>query len=229
MTKTATLTTYVAAVALFVTIAEPQELSSQSSDLRSDSAAATAEIASFLQQGLPQADLTRVSLYVLNQPKVAIPILVGEIRGLLANPAGDQPIVDTAAELIAYASSEESIDALADLVQLDQDRFLPYVRRTLSYATARQRDFELAAYAVSNYPALVATSKKWLHNALKHPRSDEILATIVVRESRARTTAQDRLQKLVELLEPPVRARYNEAMTKVRNRSTPTNASPSNQ
>lgn len=216
MKQIARLATCVAAFALFVVTAAPQDMSPQSSDLRSDSAAATAEIASFLQQGLPQADLTRVSLYVLNQPKVAIPLLVGEIRGLLANPAVDQPIVDAAAELIAYASSEGSIDAFADLLRLDEQRFLPYVQKTLGYASARQRDFDLAAYAIARYPSLAEVITRWVNRALKHPRADEMFATVVLRSSQSETRSHDGFRRLVDLLEPATRGRYDAAMMKVR-------------
>lgn len=214
---------------LVAATAATQESDGQVLDLRSDTAAATAEITAFVQHGLPKQDVTRASLFVLNQPKLTIPLLVDEIRRQLPAVDGDQRRLHVAAELIAYATSEASIDFLAELVRLDQETFLPYVEKTLTYGTARERDFDLAAYAAEKHPVLIEPVEKWVNRTLEYPRADEALATAVFQGSRKTTQSSDRFRRLVELLEPAKRQKYHAALRRVRNRNTTTQASPSNE
>lgn len=219
MRRLATRLMFTLPVVLLASLMAAQDSGALNRDLTSDSAEANAEIAAFLREGLPQEKLTFVSLYVLNQPKITIPLLVNEIKMRMVGGERDAHRAEVAAEMIAYAASLESIDAFADLVQLDEQRFLLYVTTSLRYAVPRQRQFDLAAYATERYPALVPTIRRWLKDAMVFSKTHEKLAAAVLQEASLKTGSEDRLRSLVNLLEPDARRRYDSAFVRMRARS----------
>jgi hypothetical protein len=134
---------------------------------------------------LPQASLTDATRFVLNHSVVAVPLLLTAVKEDLIAGLGDSSSISRLTEMIAYAATSDSIDAIAELCMNQEERFSPLVPRVLNHAITRKREFEVAAYAADKYPTLRKYVREWLEENLTLPISEELLAQSVLKQEAA--------------------------------------------
>jgi hypothetical protein len=168
-----------------------------------------------VRSGLPESNLTAASVFVLNHSGVAVPILLGAVERRLIGDAESGVFISRASELIAYAANSDSIDAVSELCDLDSTRFAPLVSRTLDYAINRNREYELAFYAVQAHPSLSNNIGLWLKKQFEFPLSDKRLARAIVKREDA-GILPDRNEPLLRLLDTKATESLAKALEEVR-------------
>jgi hypothetical protein len=168
-----------------------------------------------VRSDLPESSLTNASVFALNHPEIAIPILLGTIKRRLNEEPEADPFIRRASELIAYIAKSDSIDAISELCDLDNARFATLVSRTLDYAINRHREYELAFYAVQTHPSLSKMVGLWLKEQFEFPLSDKRLARAIVKREEA-GISPDMNESLLRLLDTGAQESLRKALEQVR-------------
>jgi hypothetical protein len=154
--------------------------------------------------GLPNEQMNGATLFVLNHDQIALPLLVDAIKGNLNGTAVDEGFLRKATALIVYAANRHAFDAVAELYGMDRDRFAPLVGRLLDHAVNREREYDLAYYAIEQYPAFRELVVRWVTASLELPHSDIVFAQEVLRREKAGIAVSEKGSLLTRL---PVAAR----------------------
>jgi hypothetical protein len=143
--------------------------------------------------------MNRATLFVLNHDEVALPLLVDAIKANLAGTSGDEGFLRKATALIVYAANQRALDAVANLYGTDRVRFAPLVGRLFDHAVNREREYDLAYYAIEQYPALRELVIRWVTASLELPQSDIAFAREVTRREKAGSPVSDKDSILTRL------------------------------
>lgn len=167
-----------------------------------------------VQDALPLDQMNSATLFVLNHDEIAVPILVAEIKAKW-NDAGAADFVRRAAALIVYAANQHALDAVADLCLTDEKRFSPLVGRLLDHAINREREYEIAYYAVENHPNLREIVARWVEESLSFSLADLALAKELVKREKSGLAIREN-DPLVSPLPVAAKERIKTAIEKVR-------------
>lgn len=168
-----------------------------------------------VEAGLPPATLTNSAAFVLNHSGTAVPILLEAVRRKMKSGHDSDSFIWRATELIAYAASSDSMDAIAELCADDEARFSPLVSRTLDHAINWHREFDVAFYAAEKYPSLEQSIGKWVNKDLEFQLSDRVLAKTIIRRESAGISGE-RNEPLLRLLDAGARERLTKALSQLR-------------
>lgn len=188
---------------------------------QADDAKLEADFKEGIRLEFPADRLLEMSKFVLAYPETGVPLLLQATKERLGDDPESRVLVQQATGLIAYAASTSSIDALAELITTDEARFFGLVDRTLNHAVSREREFEVAAYAVERHASLRKHVAKWLDTNLAMPLSEESLARSIVRHEAAgdRNPADSLLPLITERQREHLRATLERVRTVERERA----------
>jgi hypothetical protein len=134
-------------------------------------------IAASLEQGLPDSRADQMTMLVINRSSITLPLIEEKIEQALKQQSPPQKLVDTAAELIAYAGDEQALDAIVKLIRIDETRFARLVGRALTHSanwrnpfTLAYRGLQMGDEAVSRY------TTTWAEAALTSSRMQQTWA-----------------------------------------------------
>lgn len=84
--------------------------------------------------GFPDGSADGMTMLVINQAALVVPLLESRIELELGKNSPSNSLIATASEIIAYAGSEQSLQAASRLIAIDAERFGALVERTLDNA-----------------------------------------------------------------------------------------------
>jgi hypothetical protein len=164
---------------------------------------------------LPESSVTTASVFALKHSSVAVPVLVEALERELNGNDESSGFIRIASELIAYTASSDAIDAISELCTLDKARFSPLLSRSLDFSINRNREYELAFYAVQSHPSLSQGVGVWLKQQFTFPLSDKRLAQAILKREEA-GVPPDRNELLLGLLDAGARERLAKTLEQVR-------------
>jgi hypothetical protein len=109
-------------------------------------------VRTILKAKVPEAQSDELIVLAMNRGAIAIPELLAEITRAYDASDQDDKLIHRLADIVAYASNEHAIGALAQLCSLDTKRFGYFLARSLTYASGRRKSFTLAYLALTKLP-----------------------------------------------------------------------------
>jgi hypothetical protein len=139
-----------------------------------------------VRDGLQPDPKDRWIFYALGHESTAIPILVTEMksRTKLTDPETNY-FMRKAGDLAVYQGNRNAVDVAAELCQTDPKRFSWLVAAALNHANGWQREYELAYYAVEQYPFLRDYVVAWLQDSLKFSITNVKFAKEILKREKA--------------------------------------------
>jgi hypothetical protein len=134
-------------------------------------------VESVLNRGFPEDEGDRFAILLVNRSGTVVPILGLKVQQELKKSRPSERFIDLLSEMIAYAGCEESLDAITDLIRIDEDRFGQYIGRTLDNAIKWQNPFSLAYQAFEfGDAALTRHATAWSKSVLASDRLQRLWA-----------------------------------------------------
>lgn len=117
-----------------------------------------------LNSGLFAERIDQIGLLTLNRSDMVIPELLRRARAAVADSAAiSERDLLLITGMIAYAGNERAVEAISELVELDEQRFGPFIARTFDYAVGKRNPYSLAYYAFrTSKPAVERHVIKWV-------------------------------------------------------------------
>lgn len=149
-------------------------------------------VKSVMDAGFPDATGDRFSLLLVNRSALVVPMLELRVTQELKRAAHSERLVELASALIAYAGDEESLRAVARLIDLDKFKFGSLVGQALDNAANWRNPFSLAYYAVEMPDKRITElTVKWVEASLESSRRQRFWAEAMLEKYRRVPTESD--------------------------------------
>ena len=126
---------------------------------------------SILDAGLPESEIDQLGLLALNRSDLVVPEIVRRLEQDLQHPVLADRTVKLMAGMVAYSANSLAIDGIARLCALDRGRYQFLLARALYSATEGKNPYDLAYYAVANYPILGEATFDWVEDSVRYPNN----------------------------------------------------------
>jgi hypothetical protein len=119
-----------------------------------------------LSAGIPVAHSDELTFLVMNRSELLVPELLAAAKVVGRQKPADEKLLHTMGDIIAYAGDDRAILALAQLGDLNEERFAYFLGRCLTYASGRRNPYNLVYSSLAKVsPTARERLMKWIEGS----------------------------------------------------------------